>query len=161
MAVSEQVSALIATFADRSHAERFVRELKRAGFKEDEIGVLIPHQEGENSEVEEDALIGAVSGGMVGAVAGAVATGLIPGIGPVVATGLLAGVLGGAVAGVAAGGVIGALVGMGVPEERAREYEEEFLKGRSLVVVQAVGRGGDALAILHRCEESWKDKKKT
>ena len=59
-----------------------------AGFKDHEIEVHYPHGKGE--AVEEDALAGAITGGMVGAAAGAVATGLIPGVGPLVASGVLA-----------------------------------------------------------------------
>jgi hypothetical protein len=75
---------------------------------------------------------------------------LIPGVGPIVATGLLAGVLGGAAAGATAGGALGALIGLGIPEDEARSHEEEFLAGRTLVVVQALGRGTEALAILEQ-----------
>jgi hypothetical protein len=70
----------------------------------------------------------------------------------VIAAGLLAGVLGGAAAGAAAGGIVGALVGLGIPEDEAHRYQEEFLQGRTLVVVQAVARGAEAIGILRRCE---------
>lgn len=150
MTVSQQLSAVIATFADSRDADRYVRALREAGFKDDEIGVMRPHAA--DHPVEDDAVAGAVAGSMAGAVAGAVATGLIPGIGPVIATGLLAGLLGGAAVGATAGGVLGALAGMGVPEDRAAEYEREFLAGRTLVVVQAIARGGEALTILRHCE---------
>jgi hypothetical protein len=149
----KQITAVIATFPDRRQAECFVQALRQAGFREDEMGVLSPDGAGVESKVEESAAVGAVAGGTLGAFAGAVATGLIPGIGPVIAAGLLAGVLGGAAAGAAAGGVLGALIGLGIPETEARRYEEEFLAGRTLVVVQALGRGPEALAILRRCDE--------
>jgi len=152
MNAKQNISAVIATFADHRHADHFVDELKRAGFKSDEIEVHYAHGRGEN--IEEEAVVGAISGGMLGAAAGAVATGLIPGVGPLVAGGVLAGVLGGTAAGVTTGGVIGALVGLGVPEEKARQHEQEFLAGRTLVLVQAVLRGGEALAILRRCEKT-------
>jgi hypothetical protein len=152
MAVNEQTTALIATFSDRHQAELYVDALRRAGFKDEEIGVLTPHTE--ETHVEESAVAGAITGGIIGAAAGVVATGLIPGIGPVLATGLLAGILGGAAAGATAGGVLGALISLGIPESDARRYEEEFLAGRTLVAVQAVGRGGEALAILRRCDRS-------
>jgi hypothetical protein len=148
----KQITAVIATFTDRRQAERFVEALRQAGFREDEIGVLSPGEAGADSKLEEGAAVGAVAGGTLGAFAGAVATGLIPGIGPVIAAGLLAGMLGGAAAGAAAGGVLGALIGLGVPETEARRYEEEFLAGRTLVVVQAIGRGPEALSILRRCD---------
>jgi hypothetical protein len=141
---------VIANFADRRQAERFVDALRKAGFREDEIGFMAPHDENIGTKLEESAAAGAVAGGAVGAFTGAMATGLIPGIGPVVAAGLLAGVLGGAAAGAAAGGVLGALLGLGVPEDEARRQEQEFLAGHTLVVVQALGRGAEALAILDR-----------
>ena len=152
MPLSPTTTAVIATFRDRRQAERFVDELKRSGFAESEIGVLSPGQEHTGTYVEEGVAAGAVTGGALGAFAGAVATGLIPGIGPVVASGLLAGVLGGAAAGATAGSLLGALVGLGIPEEEARRHERDFLAGRTLVVVQALGRGGEALGVLHRCE---------
>jgi hypothetical protein len=149
----KQMTAVIGTFADRHAAERYVAELKRAGFKDSEIGMTSPHREGDNTlKAEEDIAVGAVAGGALGAVAGAVATGLIPGVGPVLAVGLLAGLVGGAAAGATAGGLIGALVGLGIPEEEARRYEQEFLAGRTLVVVQSPGRAAEALAILRRGE---------
>jgi hypothetical protein len=151
MTVSEQVTALIATFRERHQADRFVEELKHAGFQPDQYGLIAPH-EAENP-VEEGAVAGAIGGGVIGVAAGAAVTGAIPGIGPMLAGGLLAGVLGGAAAGAAAGGVLGGLIGLGVPEDRAQKYEEEFLAGRTLVVVQAVGRGADALAILNRLNQ--------
>jgi len=151
MATSLETTAVIATFQDRDLADCYVHELKKAGFKDDEIGVISPHQDDTETLAEEGAAAGAVTGGVVGAVAGAVVTGLIPGIGPVIAAGLLTGVLGGAAAGAAAGGLVGALIGLGIPEEEARRYEQEFLAGRTLVVVQAIGRGGEAMGLLNRC----------
>jgi hypothetical protein len=152
MAVNTETTALITTFTDRRKAERFVAELKRAGFREDEIGMITPDRETQEEHVEEGATAGVLTGGALGAFAGAVATGLIPGVGPVVAAGLLAGILTGAAAGAAAGGVLGALIGLGISEEEARQYEREFQAGRTLVVVQALGRNAEALALLHRLE---------
>jgi len=140
-------SAVIVTFADRRHADHFVEELQRAGFKKAEIGIYYP--QGRAEEIEEDAVAGAITGGMVGVAAGAVALGLLPGVGPVLAGGLLAG---GTAVGATTGGVLGALVGLGIPEDKVRQHEQEFLAGRTVVVVQALLRGGEALDILRRCE---------
>jgi hypothetical protein len=155
MAVSTQTTALIATFADRRRAERFLEELRREGFQSAEIGMVSPHPEAPKTpetQVEEGAAAGALAGGVLGAFAGALATGLIPGVGPVIAAGLLAGVLGGGVAGAATGGVLGALIGLGVPEEEARLHEQAFQAGRTLVVVQSRTRNAEALGILRRLE---------
>jgi hypothetical protein len=67
-------------------------------------------------------------------------------------------VLGGAAAGATAGGVLGALLGLGIPEEQARQYEQEFLAGRTVVVVQAAGRAAEALAILRRRQDAANEK---
>jgi hypothetical protein len=149
------LTALIATFADRRQADAFVAELRRAGFQNDEIGVVTLRGHGTATKVEEGAAVGAVTGGAVGAYVGAVATGLIPGVGPVIAAGgLVAGVLGGAAAGATAGRVVGALVEVERTGTHARPDEHDPLHGRTLVSVQALGRGREALAILHRCQEA-------
>ncbi len=155
MTSRSQISGVIATFADRAHANHFVAELKRAGFRDDEIEVVAPRGK-PSTEVEEDAMAGAISGGMVGAAAGVVAATLLPVLAPVAAAGLLAGALGGAAAGASAGGLLGALVGLGLPEDQARRHEQEVLTGRTLVAVQAIGRGGEAIVILRRCEADLK-----
>lgn len=150
MTVNREMSGLIATFGDPRQADHFVSELKRADFHDDQIGLLRPHRLAE--DVEDDALAGAITGTMVGAVAGAFVTGLIPGVGPVIATGVLAGVLGGAAAGATAGGGLGALLALGFSEEKAHHHARALRRGRTLVVVQAEGRGWEALEILERCE---------
>jgi uncharacterized membrane protein len=159
MSVAEQTTALIATFPDRGDAEHFVDDLHRAGFTDQEIGVVTREPEREKEAdhtVENTAAAGAITGGAFGALAGiAVAAGLIPGIGPVLAGGVLAGVLASAATGVAAGGLLGALIGLGIPEDEARRYEEELKAGRTLVVVQ--GQGGrlpEAIGILRHHEKA-------
>jgi hypothetical protein len=84
------------------------------------------------SKAMEGAGTGSAIGGTLGAIiAGIAAIGtsvLIPGLGLVVA-GPLAAALAGAGAGGLTGGLIGALVGSGIPEDRAREYEEGIKSG--------------------------------
>jgi uncharacterized protein (TIGR02271 family) len=150
----------VGVFEDRSDAERAVNELRRAGFRDDQIGFAGHGEAPEGSEswqtagpgeAGEGAAKGAVGGGILGGILGALATGLIPGIGPVIAGGLLAGILGGAAVGAVGGGVLGALVGsLGVPEEEAEYYDSEFRGGRTLVTVKADGRDREARDILHR-----------
>jgi uncharacterized protein (TIGR02271 family) len=160
MATTERPT-VVGVFENRTEAERAVDELHRAGFRDDQIGYAAHGGEAPEGstdwqaagpgEAGEGAAKGAVSGGIIGGILGALATGLIPGIGPVIAGGLLAGILGGAAAGAAAGGLFGALVGsMGVPEEEARYYDDEFKAGRTVVTVKADGRYDEARAILQR-----------
>ena len=89
-----------------------------------------------SSKAAEGLGAGAVVGGGVGAALAAIFTVgsavAIPGLGLVVA-GPIAAALAGAGAGAATGGVIGALVGAGIPEERAKHYDEGIRKGGVLI----------------------------
>jgi uncharacterized protein (TIGR02271 family) len=155
-------SAVVGVFRDRSEAEKAVEELKRAGFRDDQIGFVTRRDDGAGTAgtaTDRDtagtdrttgAATGAVAGGVLGAVIGAGAALLIPGIGPVLAGGILAAALGGAAIGAAAGGLIGALTGLGIPEEEAEYYNTEFESGRTIVTVKADGRYQEAYDILHR-----------
>lgn len=138
---------IVGVFQDREQAMRAVHDLEAAGFNENQVGFAIrkPGEQGEpklNINSDQGAsplgkvpLTGAATGGVVGGIAGAAAALLIPGIGPILAGGILAGVLGGAVVGAAAGDMVGTFVGMGIAENQAKYYEEEFREGRALVMV--------------------------
>jgi uncharacterized protein (TIGR02271 family) len=155
-------SAVVGVFRDRSEAEKAVEELKRAGFRDDQIGFVTRRDDGtgtattatdrdaEGTDRGTGAATGAVAGGVLGAIIGAGAALLIPGVGPVLAGGILAAALGGAAIGAAAGGLIGALTGLGIPEEEAEYYNTEFESGRTIVTVKADGRYQEAYDILHR-----------
>jgi hypothetical protein len=85
---------------------------------------------------------GAVTGGAIGGTLGAIIGGIaaigtnviIPGLGLVV-WGPIAAALAGAGAGGATGGLVGALVGWGIPEERAKLYDEGIRSGGAVVGV--------------------------
>ncbi len=148
---------VVGVFANRPEVERAVQELREAGLEE--IGIVAQDKRGwvtvkrvdSGAPIEEGALGGALAGGAVGTIAGlAVAAGFIPGFGPAIAAGILGGILSSVGLGAAAGGLLGALIGLGVSEEEARIYENEFLSGRALVTVKADGRHDEAAAIMHR-----------
>lgn len=159
---------VVGVFADRSHAEYAVEELRRGGFGPEDIGFVVPPGDDKveglsfqpgSTKAAEGAETGAAAGLAVGGLVGAaLATAFLPGVGPVIAGGLLAGVLGGAAAGATGGSILGALIGMSVPEEEARLYEREFHSGRTLVTVQANGRAEEAEVIMQRAQE-WTDPK--
>jgi uncharacterized membrane protein len=145
----------VGVFPDRREAEHALDELRREGFDDNQIGMVVrdsAHPGGivraDEGDSESRAAAGAASGAALGGILGALATGLIPGIGLVLAGGLLAGILGGAAVGAMAGGLIGALTEMGVPEDEARYYDEEFRGGATLVTVSAGARYDEALEIL-------------
>ncbi len=161
-------SAVVGVFNTREQGHQAVEELRRAGFSDHHITMVMHHNEDAKVEITdmdaakaaqvsgeskagEGALAGAIAGG-IGGGALALAIGLIPGIGPVLSFGTLAAsVFGiGAAIGATGGGIVGALIGLDFPEEDARFYEQELKAGRVLVGVHAGDRADEAQAILDR-----------
>jgi hypothetical protein len=152
MSTTATRTTVVGVFPDRSQAQQAVGELKRLGFRDDQIGVLGREAVGtttakataghtEHSKVAEGAATGVAAGAGVGALwALGIAAGMLPAIGPVIAGGLLASVLASAAGGAAVAGLVGALVGLGIPEEEAKYYEGEVKSGHTLVTVKADGR---------------------
>src|SRR5215210_4172315 len=131
-------------FNDRDSAERVYSSLESRGYTRDDINLMMSDKtrnryfgEGTpDTELGSKALEGAGAGSAIGGTLGAIIGGiaaigtnvLLPGLGLVVA-GPLAAALAGAGAGGLTGGLVGALVGSGIPEDRAREYEEGVKNG--------------------------------
>src|SRR3954452_2098375 len=151
---------VVAVFDDRDDAQDAINALRDAGFMADDISILARDRdtagrlaEDTGADVATGAATGALAGGLLGGVAGwLVGSGAlaIPGVGPIIAAGPLAAALGGAALGAAGGGIIGALTGIGVPEDEARYYNDEFSRGGIVVTVQARGRYTEAHDILHQ-----------
>src|SRR4051812_34479243 len=143
----QQRSTVVGVFEDRNHADQAVSELRRAGFRDDQIGVAMRHAEGtdaasttdaDSSDSASGAVTGALTGLGLGALAGlGVLAGVIPVVGPAIAGGTLGVILSNAAAGAAVAGLAGALIGYGIPEEEAKYYHSEFEAGRTIVTVQA------------------------
>jgi uncharacterized protein (TIGR02271 family) len=156
-------TTVVGVFQDRAQAQKAIDELKRAGFREDEIGMTVRDSgsieradtgaarddAGGETHATEGAAAGLAAGAGVGALwgLGIVAIGL-PAIGPAIAGGALAAVLSSAVAGATAAGTGGALIGLGIPKEEAEYYESEFKAGRTLVTVKTTTRQDEAMAIM-------------
>jgi hypothetical protein len=143
---------LVGVFPGFAEARRAVEELRRAGFRDDQLGVLGSDRDGVPPSVdrsglpndplgthwEEGAGIGAAAGATAGVGLGlAVAAGLLPPFGPVIAGGTLVALLASTGAGAVAGTAVGGILGLGVPEDHARVYEGELRAGRVLVTVRA------------------------
>ncbi|MES2702048.1 MAG: hypothetical protein V4649_05385 [Bacteroidota bacterium] len=139
-------------FRSPEHAENAYSVIHSRGYTTDDTSVLMSdearkthfaHQE-VKTELGNKALEGAGTGSAIGTTLGAavaaiaaIGTNLIlPGLGLIVAGPLAAG-LAGAGAGAAAGGLIGALVGAGIPEERAKVYEDGVKQGNIVLGVKA------------------------
>ena len=73
---------------------------------------------------------------------------LIPVIGPAIAGGILVTFFSAAL-GAVTGSLLGAFVTMGVPEEQARHYEEEFTAGRTIVTVKTDDKQQEVLGIMY------------
>jgi hypothetical protein len=162
-----QQSTIVGVFEDRLQADRAIDELRRAGFRDDQIGVAMRYDEGsatmgdaadatamsdaDDTHAGTGAVTGVVAGLGLGALAGlGVLSGVIPVIGPAIAGGTLGIVLSNAAVGAGVGGLVGALAGAGVPEDEARYYQGEFESGRTIVTVRADGRADDAMSIIRR-----------
>jgi hypothetical protein len=150
---------LIALFDDRNAAQDAVWALEAAGFDDESLGFVLRGSDVMRGGMITDttgakdsrgALAGAVTGGMVGGVLAAAAALVIPGVGPVLAGGVLASFFGGAIAGTAVGGIVGAMAGLGVSEDEARYYEQQFRAGKAIVAVRAGERSAEAADILRR-----------
>jgi hypothetical protein len=155
---------VVALFVDRSRAERAIRELKQAGFRNEQIGVATQDRVGAGAdgprseelapaageELAEGAGAGALTGGIIGGLVGLLSSLLIPGVGPLIVGGVLASTLMGMGVGAATGGLIGALVGMGLSEEDALYFDAGLREGRTLLTVSDTKREPEAVAILQR-----------
>lgn len=142
----EENKMLSGLFTDRDDAEKAYRSLRDRGYEDDDINVLMSDETrddwyGDDYEAEEEELgskalegtgVGSAVGGTLGAIIGGIAAigtnVFLPGLGLVVA-GPLAAALAGAGAGGLTGGLVGALIGSGIPEERAKYYEEGVQNG--------------------------------
>jgi hypothetical protein len=144
-------------FPNRVNAENAIADLKRNGFRTEQIGMVYRDADGDavcsGAARATMAVDGAAIGTGVGALGGALVgfaawAGIVPIIGPVLAVGALGTVLLNAAGGAALSGVAGALIGWGIPDEDAFFYEDEVKAGRTLVTVRAYGNLGFARDIL-------------
>jgi uncharacterized protein YjbJ (UPF0337 family) len=156
------------TFRDSEGAERAYASLTDRGYSHDDLSLLMSDEtrmkyfdDDVKSDLGAKAMKGAGAGGAIGGAIGAILAGLvavgtsiaIPGLGITIA-GPIAAALAGAGAGGLTGGVIGALVGAGIPEDRAKLYEEDIRKGG---IVMGVNPRSEEDA--EYFEKEWKDSK--
>jgi hypothetical protein len=160
---------VIALFDDRAGAERAIRDLKNAGFSNEQLGAASQdpvgsgNPAGEKADrddtspppgtldgLTEGATVGAVTGGVMGGLLGMISALLLPGVGPLIVGCVLASSIMGLGVGAATGSLIGALVGMGVPEADARYFDAGLRQGMTLVTVHATENVAEAVAILER-----------
>ena len=142
----------VGIFSNRREAEYALTELRDAGFNMDRVSVIVKNadrddqiggagvSDSKGEQIEGGTKTGATTGAVMGSIIGLVGSlGVlaIPGVGVATEVGVLLGntLLGGAIGGIG-GALAGALIAWGVPEERAKYYDERVSQGDYLVVVQ-------------------------
>jgi len=138
-------TAVFGIFQDELHAAKGVQRLLEAGFRNEDISILLPDNEGtkdfaheRHTKLPEGTAGGAVAGGVIGGALGVlvgIGTLAIPGLGPFIAAGPIMAALAGVGVGGTLGGIVGALVGMGIPEYEAKRYEGLIKQGKVLASV--------------------------
>ncbi|MGQ0648940.1 MAG: general stress protein [Gemmatimonadaceae bacterium] len=150
-------TAVFGLYATRADVEEAIEQLRLEGFRNADISVLMPDNQGTKDLAHEKATkapegiaagatSGAVLGGTLGWLVGIGAL-AIPGLGPFVAAGPIMAALGGVGVGATVGGLTGALVGIGIPEYEAKRYEGRI-------------KGGNILVSVHSDNSDWTDKAK-
>ena len=143
--MSGKNTAAFGIYSTRTGVEHAVDTLKSSGFRNTDISVLFPFNEGtkdfaaeKHTKAPEGATAGAGAGAVIGGSLGWL-TGIgalaIPGFGPLIAAGPIVAALAGVGVGGALGGLTGALIGMGIPEYEAKRYEGRVKKGGILLSV--------------------------
>lgn len=163
----------VGVFKRQEDIESIIHDLKDGNYDMSRVSLIARNVEDiegarevtekHGNEAKEGAAAGATAGTVLGGVGGfLVGVGLlaIPGIGPILAAGVeistLASTAAGAGIGAAAGGIIGALVGMGIPEERAKVYNQRVKAGDHLIMVSGTDdelRGIENLMRRYHVEE--------
>jgi len=138
-------TSVFGIFPNRSTLTHAVERLKQAGYRNTDISVLFPLNEGTKdighekaTKAPEGAATGATSGAVIGGVLGwlaGIGAIAIPGIGPFIAAGPIVAALAGAGGAGVVGGVLGGLIGLGVPEYEAKRYEGRVVDGGILLSV--------------------------
>jgi hypothetical protein len=140
-------TAVFGIYRNRVSVENAVDALRAAGFRNTDISVLFPENEGtkdfaheKHTKAPEGTATGATSGAVVGGGLGwlvGIGALAIPGLGPFIAAGPIVATLAGAGAGGVLGGIAGALVGIGIPEYEAKRYEGRIKAGGILLSVHS------------------------
>ncbi|MBE9064557.1 YsnF/AvaK domain-containing protein [cf. Phormidesmis sp. LEGE 11477] len=174
-AAAGQYQRAVGVFKTRAEAERVIHDMDEAGLNMERVSVVARDadevsgietgvkEEEVGNHADDGAATGAITGGAIGGVGGLL-VGLgalaIPGIGPILLAGAeataIATTLAGGAIGAAAGGLVGALIGLGIPEERARVYNDRVASGEYLVMVNSVATdiaSAEAIMKRHNVEE--------
>jgi uncharacterized membrane protein len=147
-----RIQRAVGIFSNRRDAEDALTELRDAGFDMNKFSVIVKNanpndriggadvsdrkEEQVEGSTKAGVTTGAVTGGLIGLIGG-LSLLAIPGVGPVAEAGVvLANTLLGTAIGAAGGAIVGALIGWGVPEERAKYYDDRVSQGDYLIILE-------------------------
>jgi hypothetical protein len=137
MATTTEPTALIARFDDPAQATRFVRALRRAGFRRREIAAVSPRREILFQQALIGLWFGALAGLVVGVFAGLYLTGSIPGVNPILEFNRILGIFYTALAFTGVGAMVGSVVALFIPAEESGFLANTAKLDPTVVVVQA------------------------
>lgn len=147
----------VGVYEDLAQAERTMAQLKRAGFREDEISIIgNAAEEAQGSAApqlqapEDNAIHGLLKGAALGAIIGALVILAIPGLGAVSGMGWGFEILGGALLGAVAAGVLIAFSTFIFMRPTTRLYAQEEERGNFIVTVANPNRQQEAISVLQR-----------
>jgi hypothetical protein len=147
-------SSAIGIYDDIEKAEHAIDELRHAGFRSDEIGIIGHVADGDvptppaMHDPEENAMSAVARGGVIGAVVGALVVLVIPGIGAIAGMGRWFDVVGGAALGACACGVLQAFSSFLFWKPRTRLYAAALGNGNFIVTVTNLARRDEAVSLL-------------
>jgi hypothetical protein len=134
--------SVIGVFDRFEDADAAAQALQSAGSAADQISVVQgqpgtpPARSASGTKSGQGTATGVAVGAVIGGAIGLAALALT-GIGPILAAGPIMAALSGTVAGGAVGALVGSLAGLGVPKDRAEQYEAAIRAGGLLVAVKA------------------------
>lgn len=123
-----RITAIFETYRDASNAAERVRQI---GFDTNKISIMGQHDENQYNATNDNISDGATTGTLIGGAAGLIlglGTIAVPGLGVIAAAGPIAGLLSGAIT----GGVAGSLIDLGIPEPKAKDFEQSINEGKYL-----------------------------
>lgn len=167
---------LMGLFRSRADAERAIGDLRKAGFRDDQMSVVAQDTDAtraRNATTTDRGDVvaaadrddtrtaakdrddpgaavakGAATGAAIGGLVGLLGALLIPGAGPLVLGGVIASTLVGMGAGAATGGLVGLLTTMGATAEEARYFDSGVQQGNVLVIIEPGDRQNEARILL-------------
>ena len=157
MSSIEKEPSAIGVYDDLGKAENAIRELRRAGFRSEEIGI-IGHvaEDGQVSKPPEmrkpewnvtDAMF---RGGVIGGIVGILVAVCIPALSRIADLGFAFDVMGGAVLGAGVCGMLMAIMSLRFFTPKSRFYDSQLERGRFIITVKNPARKEDAVSVLSR-----------